>query len=261
MRRSESGHISVATNTAIDMATGEFVAFLDHDDELAEHALYMVAKALEDEPALDLIFSDEDKIDDDGRRFEPCFKSDWNYDLMLSQNVIVHLAVYRRSLLEAIGGCRPGFEGSQDYDLALRFIERTSPERIYHLPYVLYHWRAIPGSVALAPNQKDYAYEAAARAIQDHLDRTETGATVTRKVHQGYYRVRWPIPSDAPKVTVIIPTTGQDRTAQDRRDFSSGEDSYPNFDVLIVNNRSELARDQRVPGGSHPLAGGARAGL
>ena len=240
VRRNVNGHIAAATNTALSLARGDFVAFLDHDDELADHALYMVAEALEDNPGLDLIFSDEDKIDDRGNRYDPWFKSDWNYDLMLSQNAVVHLAVYRRSILQEIGGCREGFEGSQDYDTTLRFVERTSPDRIRHLPYVLYHWRAIPGSVALATDQKEYAYQAAVRAVQEHLERTGTGAVVTREPHAGYYRVHWPLPSELPGVTVIIPT-------KDRVDLLNvavgsilGRTRYSNFDVLVVNNRSEL---------------------
>jgi GT2 family glycosyltransferase len=239
LRRNSNGHISAATNTALSLAEGEFVAFLDHDDELAVHALYMVAEALEENPALDLIFSDEDKIDERGKRYEPWFKSDWNYDLMLSQNAVVHLSVYRRRILQEIGGCKEGFEGSQDYDTTLRFVERTSPDRIRHLPYVLYHWRAIPGSVALAPDQKEYAYEAAVRAIQGHLDRTGTRAVVAREQHRGYYRVHWPLPADLPKVTVIIPT-------KDRVDLLStallsilAKTRYSNFEILVVNNRSE----------------------
>jgi O-antigen biosynthesis protein len=238
VRRKENGHIAVATNAALKIAEGEFVAFLDHDDELAEHALYMVAEALEENPALDMIFSDEDKINEQGTRYDPWFKSDWNYDLMLSQNVVVHLAVYRRRILEEIGGCREGFDGSQDYDLTLRFIEHTSPDRIRHLPYILYHWRAIPGSVALAPNQKEYAYEAAARAVQDHLNRTETGAVVERERHPGYYRIHWPLPAILPKVTIIIPTKDRVDLLMESVQSILNKTHYPNFDILIVNNQS-----------------------
>ncbi len=239
MRRQTNGHISEASNTALSLATGEFVALLDHDDELADHALYMVAEALAREPALDLIYSDEDKIDEHGVRFDPWFKSDWNYDLMLSQNAVVHLAVYRRTLLAEIGGFRAGFEGSQDYDLTLRFIERTTPDRIRHLPFVLYHWRAIPGSVALATDQKQYPYEAAARAIQEHLDRLGTGATVRREAHDGYYRTRWPLPDPCPKVTIIIPTKDKKALLQTAIETILDMTSYPDFEIIVVDNRSQ----------------------
>ena len=244
VRRDAKGHIAAAANTALSLAKGEFVAFLDYDDELAAHALYLVADALQRNPTLDLIFSDEDKIDEQGTRYEPWFKSDWNYDLMLSQNVVVQLAIYRRSILEEIRGCREGFDGSQDYDITLRFIERTRADRICHLPYVLYHSRAIPGSVALSPDQKEkeYAYEAGARALQEHLDRTRAGALVVREAHRGYYRVRWPLPKKLPKVTVIIPTKDRVELLKVAVDSILDKTSYSYFDILIVNNRSELSR-------------------
>ena len=144
--RGDNGHVSAASNSALDLAKGEFVALLDHDDLLPEHALYLVARAVVADPDLDLIFSDEDEIDATGTRFGPHFKPDWNPDLMLSRNMFSHLGVFRRSLVEAIGGFREGYEGSQDYDLVLRAAARTSPERIRHIPHVLYHQRAVSGS-------------------------------------------------------------------------------------------------------------------
>ena len=154
--RSENGHISAASNSALALATGGFIALLDHDDVLPEYALYMVAATLNSDPEVDLIYSDEDKIDENGQRFDPHFKSDWNPDLMLSQNMFCHLGIYRRSLIEKIGGFRLGYEGSQDYDLILRAQSLTTPNRIHHIPHILYHWRAIPGSMALASEEKDY---------------------------------------------------------------------------------------------------------
>lgn len=241
MRRAESGHIAAATNSALSLATGDFVALLDHDDELAAHALYMVAAELEVRPDLDFLFSDEDKIDEDGVRFDPWFKSDWNYDLMLSQNAVVHLAVYRRSLLEDIGGFRSGFDGSQDYDVTLRFSEQTSPDRIRHIPHILYHWRAIAGSVALATTEKMYPYEAAARAIQEHLDRTGRDARVSMEAHLGYYRVKWALPAERPRVTLIIPTKDKVDLLRVAVQTILDKTQYENFDILVVNNRSEQA--------------------
>jgi len=240
VRRQSRGHIAEASNSALALASGEFVALLDHDDELAPHALYMVAHALNRNRELDLVFSDEDKIDARGRRFEPWFKSDWNYDLMLSQNAVVHLAVFRRSLLQEIGGFRSGFDGSQDYDLILRYIERTSADRIEHLPFILYHWRAIAGSVALDTSQKSYPYEAAVRAIQEHLDRRGTGATVRRAAHDGYYRASWPIPADPPCVTIVIPTKDKLALLETAVESILTKTTYRPFRIVIINNGSEL---------------------
>jgi GT2 family glycosyltransferase len=239
LRRDVNGHIAAATNSALELASGDFVALLDHDDELAPHALYMIAAELDNDPDLDLIFSDEDKIDERGHRFDPWFKTDWNYDLMLSQNAVVHLAVYRRTKLRDIGGFRPGFDGGQDYDVTLRFSERTTPKKIKHIPFILYHWRAASGSVALAETEKIYPYEAAARAIQEHLDHSRKVARVSLEAHLGYYRVRWALPTEPPRVTIIIPT--KDRVDLLRVAIQSVIETtlYKNFDLLVVNNRSE----------------------
>ncbi|WP_076998650.1 glycosyltransferase family 2 protein [Variovorax sp. KK3] len=255
-RRPVSGHIAAATNTALDMATGEYVALLDHDDELAVHALYMMAAEIDANPALDMLFSDEDKIDENGRRFEPWFKPDWNYDLMLSQNAVVHLAAYRRSLLQEVGGFRTGFDGSQDYDVTLRFSERTTPDRIRHIPHILYHWRAISGSVALAATEKIYPYEAAARAIQEHLSRAGHDARVEMQPHLGYYRVHWPLPAQLPRVAIIIPTKDKVELLRVAVQTILEKTSYAAFEIVVVNNRSvqaetfeylaEIAKDPRV---------------
>ena len=241
LRRPQSGHIAAATNSALGMATGEFVALLDHDDQLAVHALYMVAAELNADPGLDLLFSDEDKIDEHGVRFDPWFKSDWNYDLMLSQNAVVHLAVYRRSILDSIGGFRSGFDGSQDYDVTLRFSEQTTPARICHIPHILYHWRAIAGSVALAATEKAYPYEAAAKAIQEHLDRTGAQGRVSMEPHLGYYRVRWALPTERPQVALIIPTKDKIELLRVAVESILEKTTYENFEILVVNNRSEQA--------------------
>ena len=171
MRRTENGHISAASNDALRLAIGDFVALLDHDDELAPTALYFVALALNKNRDLQLLYSDEDKLDARDRRTEPYFKSDWNPELFLAQNFVSHLSVYRTDLVRRLGGFRIGFEGSQDYDLALRCIEQIRPEEIEHLPWVLYHWRAGDQSTASNPTAKPYAQEAARRAVQEHLKR------------------------------------------------------------------------------------------
>ena len=209
----------------------------------------MVAEALEHELGLDLIFSDEDKIDGRGNRYEPWFKPDWNYDLMLSQNAVANLAVYRRTILQDIGGCREGFDGSQDHDIALRCFERTSRGRIRHLPFLLYHRRAIPGPIALSTDQKEHPREAAARAIiQEHLERTGTGATVTSEPHPGYYRVHWPLPAELPRVTVIIPTKDKTDLLHTLIESILVKTTYANFDILVVNNNSELPETRQYLG-------------
>jgi glycosyltransferase involved in cell wall biosynthesis len=154
--------IAGASSDGLGLATGDFVAFLDHDDELPPEALFEVAKRLNEDPDLDLIYTDEDKLDLDGRRVEPFFKPDWSPDLLLSMNYITHLSVFRRSLLGEIGGFRLGLDGSQDYDLLLRFTERA--RHIAHIPKILYHWRKTAGSAAASPAAKPFAYEAGRQA-------------------------------------------------------------------------------------------------
>lgn len=178
--REKNGHISAASNTALEMVRGEFTALMDHDDLLAEDALLQAARVITSRPDANLIYSDEDKIDANGVRFQPMFKPDWSPELMRSLNLITHLCVFRTEVLRAIGGFRTGFEGSQDYDLSLRFIDSISPETIIHIPHVLYHWRAIPGSVALDSSEKTYAHERARTALTEHYRRNGIAARAVR---------------------------------------------------------------------------------
>ncbi len=205
--RSENGHISASSNSALGLAEGEFVALVDSDDILPEHALYVVAASITAQPDLDLIYSDEDKITIEGRRFEPYFKPDWSPDLLLSQNVFSHLGVYRRRLIEEVGGFRLGDEGSQDYDLVLRASTRTLPERILHLPYILYHWRAIPGSTAFDADAKPYALQAARKAIADHLAKFGLIADVLPSRHPAFNRVRAIITKSWPASRAFVSST------------------------------------------------------
>jgi len=181
--RATNGHISAATNTALEAAEGRYIALLDHDDMLPQHALFEVAAAIAEDPEIDLIYTDEDKIDGKGRRFAPYFKSDWNPDLLLSQNMFSRLGVYRRSLVEKVGGFREGCAGSQDYDLVLRVSNLTTSERIRHIPHILYNWRAAAGSAALSPEEKDYALVHARQAIADHLRKCGIDAGVGSGPH------------------------------------------------------------------------------
>ncbi|MEO5961611.1 MAG: glycosyltransferase family 2 protein, partial [Opitutaceae bacterium] len=236
--RSENGHISAASNSALELVTGDFVGLLDHDDELAPNALFEVAAALNLRPDTDYLYSDEDKIDEDGRRFEPYFKPDWQHDLFVGQNYPSHLTVYRTVLVRAVGGFRVGYEGSQDWDLALRIVERTTPERIVHIPKVLYHWRAIPGSTALQLAEKNYPLEAARRALGDHFARL--GETVELVPVPGdHWRVKRPLPDPAPRISLVIPTRNGLKFLRRCIDSILEKTNYPNYEILVVDNGSD----------------------
>jgi GT2 family glycosyltransferase len=224
--------IAGASTRGLDLATGEFVALLDHDDELPPDALFEVAARLNEDPDLDLIYSDEDKLDPDGRRVEPLFKPDWSPDLLLSMNYITHLSVFRRLLLGEVGGFRPGLDGSQDYDLLLRFTERTC--RIAHIPKILYHWRKTRGSVAASTAAKPFAYEAGCRAIEDAVRRRGDEARV-EAIRPGLYAVRYRL-AGTPLVSIIIPT--RDRWPLLDQCLRSIEEktSYRRYEILVLDN-------------------------
>src|SRR5690606_30455310 len=167
VHRTVNGHISAASNSAMELAAGEFVALLDHDDELAADALLKVAQVLNESPGAMLVYSDEDKVDEFGQRFDPHFKPDWNPELLLGQNYISHLGVYRTDRVRQVGGFREGFEGSQDHDLVLRFTRGLDDKQIVHIPEVLYHWRSVEGSTAMSSGEKTYTTEAGLRAVAE----------------------------------------------------------------------------------------------
>ena len=236
--RSENGHISKATNSALEIATGEFVALLDNDDELAPIALYEVAKRLNQNSDLDLIYSDEDKIDMDGKRFDPAFKPDWSPDLLLGTNYISHLGVYRRSIMEKIGGFRVGYEGSQDYDLVLRFTEQIIPERIAHIPQVLYYWRILPSSTAADQSTKSYAFDAGLKAVQDAIQRRGIQATVNHAAGNGLYDVDYKVLSED-LVSIIIPTRNGYDDVKRCIDSIIEKTTYPNYEIVMADNGSD----------------------
>src|SRR6266508_6580107 len=247
--RDSNGNISVNSNSALSLASGEFVALMDSDDALPQHALYWVAKEIVAHPDVDLIYSDEDKVDEGGKRFNPYFKSDWNLALMLSQNAFGHLGVFRRSLVESVGGFRTGFEGSQDHDLVLRCALETSLERIRHIPRILYHRRAIESSTAAKRGVKPAAWDAGRRAIEEHLAKRGFRATVARAPLE-QYQVDYELPSPRPRVSVLVPTTGNPSLLGPCLDSVLSRTTYENFEVLLLVNeihrheagRAELLR-------------------
>ena len=237
--REVNGHISAASNSALALASGEFIVLLDHDDLLPRHALAAVVHELNRHPDADIIYSDEDRLDEAGRRYDPYFKPDWNPELFCGQNLISHLGVYRTSMVRQVGGFREGFEGSQDYEMAFRVIEHTQPGRIRHIPLILYHWRAIPGSAALDVDQKSYATDAARLAVQAHFARTGVDATIEPAPRAAYYhRVRYRLPEPRPHVTIIIPTKDRADLLSRCVDSIVTQSTYGDLDIVIVDNGS-----------------------
>lgn len=235
VRRAENGHIARATNDALALASGAVCAFLDHDDQLAETALYEIAGALRADPGLVLLYSDEDKIDARGRRFEPHFKSDFDRELLQGQNYVNHLCAVRTDRLRALGGLRPGFEGSQDHDLLLRLTETIEHREVRHIPRVLYHWRAASGSGTFSDRALTRAEEARLRALAEVAARR--GARAERGP-KGFNRLVRPVPEPAPLVSVVIPTRDRaDLLAVALDGLLSGTD-YPNIEAVVVDNDS-----------------------
>lgn len=231
--------ISENTNAALEIASGDFIAFADHDDLLAPNALYECVNLLNNEPSTEMFYTDEDKVDMSGKEhFMPHFKSDFNIDLLRSVNYICHLLVVKREVFEAAGMLAPEFDGAQDYDFILRCVERTS--EIRHIPKVLYHWRAHKDSTAENLGSKDYAFEAGRKAIQAHYDRTGIPAEARKmQINDLYfYRSKYRL-TESPLVSVIIPN--KDHTADLDKCIRSLEEknAYKNIEYIIVENNSE----------------------
>ncbi len=233
--REQNGHISEASNSALAMATGEFVALLDHDDFLPKHALARVIDCINDHPKTDIIYTDEDKIDESGNRSQPHFKSDWNPDLLIGQNYISHLGIYRRSALQEIGGFRVGFEGAQDWDLVLRLSTRIPPDRIRHIPEVLYHWRSISGSTARDIDEKSYAHKAARKALEDYFKNRNIDASL-EAVDRFYWRPVYK--HSSPRVAIIVPTRDRVDLLKTCIESIQSKTSYPHFRIVVADNES-----------------------
>lgn len=231
---SKNQGISGASNDALSMASGEFAGFLDHDDELTIDALYEMTKLLQKYPEADMIYSDEDHITTKGSFINPYFKPDWSPDLFLSSMYTCHFGVYRKKLIDEIGGFRKGFEGSQDYDLVLRLTERT--DKIFHIPKILYHWRSLPGSTALKYQAKGYADINARKALEEALNRRNIRGNVLTGKFPGTFRVKREITGDS-RLSIIILVRDNGKNLKKCIDSIKIKTSYKNYEILVVNNK------------------------
>ncbi len=236
--REENGHISKATNSAFDISMGEFIVLMDNDDVLSEHALFWVVKTINKYPDAAIIYSDEDKIDELGVRSAPYFKTDWNPYLFRSHNMISHLGVYRKELVEKVGKFRVGMEGSQDYDLALRCTEQVNATQIIHIPHVLYHWRMHAGSTAMSSDEKPYAQTAGQRALDEHLQRSGI-AGHAELLDFGMYRVHYDLPIIKPLVSLIIPTRNAYALVKQCIESIHHKTQYQNYEIILIDNGSD----------------------
>ncbi len=268
--RENNGHISAASNSALSLAKGDWVAFLDHDDMLAPNALYEIAKAININQRAKLIYSDEDKIDEKDKRHTPHFKSDWNPDMFFSQNYINHLCAIKKDIVDKIKGFREGVEGSQDYDLILRSLPYIKDDEIVHIPKILYHWRSIIGSTAFDPQEKEYTTKAGIKALQDYFDMVRPGVVVLEGLLPNTYKPIYPIPGidikvqikpyiekskinreiyktihhpksntqNPPLVSIIISTRDGYEILKKCVESILKKTDYPDYEIIIVNNRS-----------------------
>jgi O-antigen biosynthesis protein len=268
VQREENGGIVAASNDALAIAGGEFVALLDHDDMLHPDALALVAEAIDRTPGCDYVYTDEDKIDDAGRHSHPFFKPDFSPERLRTQMYTCHLSVLRRALVEEVGGFDPAFEGSQDWDLVLRVTERA--RAVAHVPRVLYHWRMLASSAASEAAAKPWAFEAGCRAVQAHCDRTGFEAEVELDpADPGILHLR-PRLRRQPLVSIVIPTNGQAREIRFEPKILVvhcvrsilERSSYENYELVIVYDTSTppiVLRELRDLGGDRvrlvPFAG------
>lgn len=230
--------ISVTTNDALAMATGDYIALLDHDDEISIDALYENAKVINQTPDVGLIYSDEDKMDMQGNRLEPYFKPDFSPDLLHTNNYICHFTVIKKTIVDEIGGFREGLDGSQDHDIILRAADAA--EHVAHIPRILYHWRKIPGSTAVVYDAKSYAWEAGRKAVEDLLQNREEGVRVEFGSLKGTYRVFREI-QGSPLISIVIPFKDKPDLLNNCLNSILSRSSYENFEIIGVSNNSEEA--------------------
>ena len=231
--RDANGGIAAATNSALGLSTGEYFAFLDHDDELAPFALDAVVRNINADPSVDLYYSDEDKIDREGRRFDAFFKPEWSPDYFLSNNYLCHFVVARRWTLDCVGGLDETYRyGAQDYEFLLRVIQHT--RRIRRIPKILYHWRAVEGSTAAGTSQKPYASAEGRRALTEYMRRCSPGASV-QEFRSCNYRIRYPLREPCP-VSILMPTGGNMSLLRTAVEDVIEKTEYPCFEILVVDN-------------------------
>lgn len=224
------------TNEALKMADGDFVVLTDHDDLLSPEALYQCAKAVQEEPQTDVIYSDEDKVDMSGKKFfEPHFKSDYNIDLLCTMNYICHLFVVRKDVMEQAGLFESCYDGAQDHDFILRCTEKA--EHIVHIPKVLYHWRCHAQSTSENPESKLYAFENGCKAVKAHYDRVGIPAEVEQGPFYGMYRTHY-LWKEQPLVSILIPNKDHAADLKKCMDSIEEKSTYRNFEFIIVENNS-----------------------
>lgn len=240
--RDNNGHIAEATNTALAMATGEYICLMDHDDTIAPNALYEFALKLNDDPSIDCIYSDEDKLSYHGAlRFNPHFKPEWSPEYLECCMYTAHFACYRTEIARRTGGFRKEFNGAQDYDFMLRFSEHI--QKVAHVPKILYHWRAIPGSTASSMDNKEYVVDAAIRALEEHLARTGELAFVKSSQYKGCFHARHQVVGN-PKVSIVIPSAGRDSLIRGKKidllvnciTSIMEKSTYKNLEIVVVGN-------------------------
>lgn len=233
----ENEGIAQNTNRALEIAAGEYIGLLDHDDLLAVNALYEVVNTLNADAGAEVIYTDEDKVTTDlEEHFKPHFKPDFNLDLLRSNNYICHFFVAKKELIERVGAFRKEFNGAQDYDLILRCTEEA--ENIVHVPKILYHWRVHKESTSDNPMSKMYAYDAGKKAIEEHLKRCDTSGEVSHTKDLGFYRVKYPVQGE-PLVSILIPNKDQvDSLDKCLRSIEEKTD-YHNYEIVIIENNSE----------------------
>ncbi|MBT4147586.1 MAG: glycosyltransferase [Gammaproteobacteria bacterium] len=238
--REQNGHISAASNSALSLVEAEYVALMDHDDLLTPDALYWVAKTIRQNPDVQLIYSDEDKMDLQGKRYAPYFKPDWNPELLLSHNYICHLGVYKTEKIKVLGGFDSAFDGAQDYDLVLRYMAELKAEQIVHIPRILYHWRAVAGSTATGVQEKSYAEAKITKAVASALERQQRPAEViAHKKLPGALRVHYLLPETLPLVSIVIPTRNGFHLLQRCIESIVAKTTYANYELIIIDNGSD----------------------
>jgi len=233
-------HISLASNEGLKQCSGEFVVFLDHDDLLAPQALNEVATTLTQNPSIRWVYSDEDLMSENGKRIAPHFKSQWNPYLLHAHNYITHLCAYQRELLNDLGGFRPGVDGAQDYDLALRASAKLQPHQITHIPKVLYHWRMHAESTAFQSGTKPYTVAAGEKALTDYFNEQNQKVDIKEGNLDNFYHVQY-IPKQWPKVSIIIPTRDHKSVLEACVSSLLSKTDYADFEVIIMDNQSQQA--------------------